>query len=377
MSVSQTIKKWVFWAHFFVALVVAIFVFIMSATGFLLTYERQIKELDEMRFIQTLSPQQKPVSTDVIVKKLQQLHPDEPHIYVRWVNRAGAAIPGWAGPNAYLFDPVNANILRQGEGWVADTFHWLTDLHRYLLMHGEQQIIGKTINNYANLALIFLLVSGVYLWLPKRWSLKSLRKHALLAPRYLNKSHRRHQWHLVFGIWCAPVLLLICLTATLFHFEWANKVLYGFYGQDLPKREKHQEVLSLAEDKVSYQYLFEQAQLHAEQNNYQNWYSMWMEIGDELHQARFYIDKSIGHRQSLAYSLYFDTRSGEVTHTLAKRDWTPGDRAWGTARFLHTGEHYGFVGQTIAGLVSLLCCILVYTGVMLAFKRLKRMTQNA
>ena len=83
-----------------------------------------------------------------------------------------------------------------------------------------------------------------------------------------------------------------------------------------------------------------------------------------------YIDKSIGHRQELAYSLYFDTGTGDITRTLYKTDWPKGSQAWGTSRFLHTGEYFGFIGQTIAGLVSLLCCILVYTGTLLGVQRL-------
>lgn len=43
-------------------------------------------------------------------------------------------------------------------------------------------------------------------------------------------------------------------------------------------------------------------------------------------------------------------------------------RSW--LRFAHTGEVYGLVGQTIAGLVSLGASVLVFTGLMLAFRRL-------
>ncbi len=39
-------------------------------------------------------------------------------------------------------------------------------------------------------------------------------------------------------------------------------------------------------------------------------------------------------------------------------------------RFAHTGEEYGVVGQTIAGLASLAACFLVYTGFALAWRRL-------
>ncbi|MGY0626884.1 MAG: PepSY-associated TM helix domain-containing protein, partial [Paraglaciecola chathamensis] len=34
------------------------------------------------------------------------------------------------------------------------------------------------------------------------------------------------------------------------------------------------------------------------------------------------------------------------------------------------GEYFGVIGQTIAGLVSLIACILVYTGMLLAWRRL-------
>jgi len=40
-------------------------------------------------------------------------------------------------------------------------------------------------------------------------------------------------------------------------------------------------------------------------------------------------------------------------------------------RFLHTREFLSLFGQTIAGLASLLACLLVYTGVMLAWRRWK------
>jgi len=132
---------------------------------------------------------------------------------------------------------------------------------------------------------------------------------------------------------------------------------------------------------VPYETLFNSAQQQANANGYADWYSMWMEIGEDIQEARFFIDKSIGHRQELAYSLFFDTQTGKVTKVLRKQDWSRGGQAWGTARFLHTGEYFGVVGQTVAGLVSLLACVLVYTGIVLAWRRLvsepKRLRENA
>lgn len=366
----KSFKRWVFWAHLITGLVVGIFVFCMSFSGVLLTYERQIKELSEMRYGVSPSPSQPRISTDAVVNILQQLKPEEPHIYIRWVNREGAAIPAWAGKNSFLLHPYTGEVLRHGEGLAADFFHLVTDFHRYLSLDGESRVIGKSINAYANLLFIFLLLSGLYLWLPRRFNKKALKQALLLPSRYLNAQHRNRQWHLVFGIWCLPVLFVLTLTATLFHFSWANAALYGAFGEDVPVREKHIEVTSLAADIIPYETLFFQAKLHAHDNGYADWYSMWMEIGENENEARFYIDKSIGHRQELAYSLFFDTRSGKEVKVLRKQDWSRGGQAWGTARFLHTGEYFGIIGQTIAGFASLMACLLVYTGVVLAWRRL-------
>jgi uncharacterized iron-regulated membrane protein len=51
---------------------------------------------------------------------------------------------------------------------------------------------------------------------------------------------------------------------------------------------------------------------------------------------------------------------------------SPGQKARSWFRFVHTGEQYGVIGQTIAGLASLAACFLVYTGLALAYRRLLR-----
>jgi uncharacterized iron-regulated membrane protein len=366
----KSFKRWVFWAHLITGLVAGFFVLCMSSSGVLLTYERQIKELSEMRYTVSPTPSSTRLSTDEVVGILQQLKPEEPHIYIRWVNREGAAIPAWAGKTSYLLHPYTGEVLRHGEGLAADFFHVVTDFHRYLAFAGEYRVIGKNITAYANLLFLFLLISGLYLWLPRRFNKKAFKQYLLLPRRYLNTQHRNRQWHLVFGIWCLPILFVLVSTATIFHFSWANTALYGAFGESVPQREKHLEVTSLAADIIPYDTLFSKAKQHANNNGYENWYSMWVEIGDSENEARFYIDKSIGHRQELAYSLFFDTRSGDVAKVLRKQDWSRGGQAWGTARFLHTGEYFGIVGQTIAGFASLIACLLVYTGVVLAWRRL-------
>ena len=327
--VSKTIKKWVFWTHLIAGLIAGIFVLCMSFTGVLLTYERQIVEFSERLHdvepaklstdvsetavqhegegigentdTQAHSAARARISTDEVVTILQALKPNEPHIYVRWVNREGAAIPAWAGRHSFLLHPYTGEILREGEGMVGEFFHVVTDFHRYLSLAGDYRVVGKNITAYANLVFLFLIVSGLYLWLPKRLNLRAFKQQVLLPKTYQNSHHRNRQWHVVFGIWCLIPLFVITLTATIFHFDWANKAIYGAFGESVPTREQHEEITSLAADVVPYETLFNAAQQHANANGYADWYSMWMEIGEDIHEARFFIDKSIGHRLSLIH----------------------------------------------------------------------------
>jgi hypothetical protein len=54
----------------------------------------------------------------------------------------------------------------------------------------------------------------------------------------------------------------------------------------------------------------------------------------------------------------------------ASKDASRGSKLRRWFRFIHTGEQYGVIGQTIAGLSTLAACFLVYTGLALSFRRL-------
>ena len=72
-------------------------------------------------------------------------------------------------------------------------------------------------------------------------------------------------------------------------------------------------------------------------------------------------------------------RRGTLTINVAtgtEESWAPfaslsaGRRARSFLRFAHTGEYFGVLGQTIAGLATLATVILVWTGVALAWRRM-------
>lgn len=361
----------IFWSHLVVGVLTGLVILLMSATGVLLTYERQLVEWAEQSYADPGRADQVRLSADQILEPFRRAHPDEHHFYLRAVNRAGAAVPVWAGDRAYLVDPWTGDVLREGQGMIGEFLDFVTRLHRWLALDGSAAFgLAQAVTAYSNLLFLFLIGTGIYLWLPRVWRWPMLKPKILFNPRVDNARARDFNWHHVFSFWSLIPLFLIVLSATIFYFSWAVAALYGTFGEEVPVRAQSDSPVVLEAGAISYEALLDRARAHAEANGASDWYSIWMELGEAEGEAEFYIDRSIGHRPSFAYSLRLDVDNGEVLEVKRHDDWSRGDQAWDVLRFLHTGEIFGFVGQTVAGLASLAACLLVYTGLALAWRRL-------
>ena len=363
-------RKVFFWSHLVVGISVGIIVFIMSATGVLLTYEKQIIEWDDARHSALPHLDEQRLTTDEVLRITRQKHPDENHIYIHWFNEEGRAIPVWAGNHRYLIAPYSGETLQIGQSWLVESLHFVTELHRWLAFEGKQQANAKEITAYSNLFFIFLIISGAYLWLPRHFRWSSLKPHLLFKKKF-NSHHAKHfNWHHVFGFWALVPLFFIVASATVFHFQWAKEVVYGVYGEEAPGPRQRREPVELIDGKQRYETLFTVAKQHAANNGAKDWHSMWVEFGREKGNTRFYIDRSLGNNYDVAYALFLDNDTADVVRVKRGSDWSKGAQAWGIVRFLHTGEYFGVIGQTIAGLASLAACFLVYTGFLLSWRRL-------
>jgi len=366
------LRKLLFWTHLVVGISIGIVVFIMSATGVLLTYEAQIIDWDDSRHSVVAKDNEQKLTTDEVLHLARQLHPKESHIYIHWVNEKGRPIPIWVGSNRYLISPYSGEIIQIGQSTLIKTMDFIKALHRWLAVEGKQQAFTKEVTAYSNLLFLFLIITGAYLWLPKRINSTSIKSHLTFRRNFKNRHAKHYNWHHVLGIWTIIPLFIIVITATVFHFHWATEILYGAYSEEPPVPRQKRITVDLINGQQTYEKLFSVAKQHAVDNGAKDWHSMWLEFGREVGNTRFYIDLSLGNNYDMAYALYLDNDTAEVVRVKRGSDWSKGDQAWGVVRFLHTGEYFGLIGQTIAGLSSLAACFLVYTGFTLSWRRLIR-----
>lgn len=371
----MTFRSVIFWAHLVAGVTAGLVILVMSATGVLLTYERQLVEWAEQQHAVDAAAGRAALTVDELTGIYRERHPDGRRFDLRFVNRPGAAITLWAGDDhVYLVDPYSGAVLREGEGATVEFFHFVTEVHRWLGVHGDGVGIARAVTAYSNLLFLFLIVTGIYLWLPRAWRWPNLKSKMFFNPKVRNAKARDFNWHHVFSFWALVPLLLIVSTATVFYFPWANAAVYGAFGEEAPERREHEHGngdIEPVEGALTQQALLNLAIQHAGHHGAPDWYSIWMKpalsSGD---MAEFYVDRSIGRRPALAYELDLDGADGSVVRYQRLTDYSHGDQARDFVRFLHTGEVYGFIGQTIAGLASLAASLLVYTGIALAWRRL-------
>ena len=114
-----------------------------------------------------------------------------------------------------LLDPYTGAELGEPAGRAF--FQFSEQLHRWLVMPGGNQGVGKIIVGVSTIILIYLVLSGLYL----RWPLLWTRLRIWLKPNF--KAKGRALWwsiHAVFGTWVLVLYLVMGLTGLWWSFEW-------------------------------------------------------------------------------------------------------------------------------------------------------------
>ena len=111
----------------------------------------------------------------------------------------------------------------------------MTDWHRWLGTEGESRDVGRAITGACNTAFVVMVITGFYLWWPRRWTRQALK--AVMVPNLtLRGKPRDWNWHNTAGFWSASVLLCITLTGLVMSYQWANDLLYTLTGNVPPPR---------------------------------------------------------------------------------------------------------------------------------------------
>jgi uncharacterized iron-regulated membrane protein len=261
---------------------------------------------------------------------------------------------------AVFVNPYTGEVLGKNSK-TGRVLHQIEDWHRWL---GSRDL-GKPITGICNAAFLALVVTGFYLWWPRKRTGTTFKNIALFNPRLQGKA-RDWNRHNVIGFWCAPIIFVLTLTGLIMSYQWANNLLYTLTGNTPPppsqaaSRGSSSTQMALPPAGVDNLWAKAEQQLPG-----------WVLISLRFPQqpgapVTASIQEPAGPHPNPRSQLTLDPATAEVKkwepfsgHNLGRRL-----RVW--VRPLHTGEAGGIVGQIIASLGAAGGMLLVWTGLSMA-----------
>lgn len=374
-------RKVLFWTHLACGVATGLVIAMMSLTGVILTYERQLVEWAERDLRAEPPAGAERLPLDALVASVRADRPGFEPTSVSVSADPAAPVQVSAGRSGAVYvNGYSGAVLGEGAVRLREFFRAVTGWHRWFNADGESRAFWRSITGASNLVFLFLILSGLYLWLPRTWRWITFRARLVLNPKAATGQARDYNWHHVFGVWTAIPLAVVVATATVFSYSWANDLLYRSFGEAPPARgrggppraavtgvsQPAGRILPAQGSVLAPDALFAIAAGHVDA-----WRRITLDWPISAERgARFTIDQGNGGQPQKRHTLVLDAATGAVASWEPFDSQTPARQARSWVRFLHTGEALGIVGQTIAGLVSLTSLVMVWTGLALAYRRL-------
>lgn len=227
----KVVRRVFFWLHLVAGCVAAVAIFVMSVTGVLLAYERQIESWANQPVVESPTAPAAPVSLDAIVAGLNSGQQGPSQLVVHSDPKLPLEARYGRQRTVYLSPSTGAVIGEPSEG-MRRFFGAMEQWHRSMGL-GMQNAMGRGVADAGNLIFLFILISGSYLWLPKAYTAAALRAR-LLFRRGLKGKAWDWNWHHVIGIWCLIPLFFIVLSGVIMSYSWASNLLYTLTGSPVP-----------------------------------------------------------------------------------------------------------------------------------------------
>ncbi len=374
----SSFRTTLFWLHLVCGVVTGLVIFIMSATGVALTYEKQMLRWADGFDAQAACAGAEPLRVDALVARVGA-EKGKPPTAVLFRADPSQPVRVSFGRESVEVNPCTGSPMESGSTGLRDFMRAMIVWHRWLGQEGDGRAVGKAITGVSNLAFLFIIVSGVYLWWPKEWTWKHLKPIVLFRGGLRGKA-RDFNWHNVFGLWCAVPLFLVAGTAVFFSYSWSTDLLYAVTGEERPAGRGGPAAPGRAPgqpEPTAGLASLDSLWLRATRTT-PDWRSVTMRFpGDPAGPLSFTIDRGNGFRPDLRSTLLLNRVTGEVIRESTYSDNSTAQNARSWIRWIHTGEAGGLAGQTVAGVVSVAACFLVYTGWMLSWRRFRAWRQRS
>lgn len=372
------------WLHLWLGAITGVIMLVVCLTGCIWVFHDEITGLLEP---ETKTPyQNKPV---IVPSRLMQIadsvFPGKKPNYATY--QQGRAIylalgQGRSGNTILRVDPYSGKVIsiterKKGE---TDFFRFILNGHRSLWLPYET---GRPIVNYGTLIFVIILITGLVLWWPRKWT-KAAKDQSFKIKWKASFKRVNYDLHNVLGFYSLLILSAIALTGMVYGIEWYSKGLYWVTsgGSSLPEFKRPKS------DSLQIGKLFTPAQvmdkswqqvasLHPEAEGF---YYLFPDTSRPSSAIAITVYPTTGkYYNNRSYS--FDQHTGEQlkSNPLSEVSYDNASFAGKLRRMnydIHVGSILGLPGKIIAFFASLIGASLPVTGYLVWWGKRKKKTKK-
>ena len=349
-------RRALFNLHLYAGLAAAFFILILSLTGSIIAFETEIDHILHWH-LSYVRPQGRALSLAEITAIVQKRFPGQ-RIFGYTVATSPDLSYSVSLPRRELYvNPYTGELLGTRPNGVS-LLGRIHQLHVSMLLVFNPSL-GRDILSWSSVAMLFLLLSGIYLWWPyQRFGIQW-------------KGSARRVWfdiHAVVGIFSLVFLLVLTVSGILLGFEAKTVPLFYKMTGSTPSRPPHVDAAPPAAGKR----IDPDRALEIARAALPGTTPFAIPIpgprGAYEIQARYPEDLTPGGRSWVIVDQY----TGVVLYAEGSRQSPAGARMVNATRALHTGDMFGMPGKTVMSVASLMAVVEVVSGVIMWWNKRKR-----
>jgi uncharacterized iron-regulated membrane protein len=371
------LRQAIFWIHLTCGCLTGVVILFLSATGCILAYEKEAIAWQE-RGYHSAPPQgdASPLPLDRLLAIAAATTGKRSSAVIVRADTSAPVEIDFGHEQRLFLNRYTGAVLGGGAIRTRAFFDAVTGLHRWFGASPESRPAARAVQGAIDLTLLLLIISGGFLWLPG--SLKWQRLKAVTFLRF-GLAGRAREWnrHNVLGLWLGFPMAIIAITGAIMAFGWAANLLFLITGSPLPesahtaiitRHRSHQD----AELKQPASFVDMQQILDTAERQAAGWRVLRLGMPNPADRSiAISIDFLDNSRPDRTAEMVVDRRTGAVLKLNTFSSNSLGAQLRLFTRSIHTGSAGGLAGQTAAGLTSLACCILVWSGLSMSIQRLR------
>jgi uncharacterized iron-regulated membrane protein len=311
------LRKILVWSHLAAGVVAGVLIFVMSVTGVLLTFERQTLDWVDRHEARVVPP---PGAVRIPASELIAKSGGTPAAVIVRSDPAEPVELAMGRDRTIYLNPYTGLVTGSPNKQVHAFFQSTRAWHRWIAMSDSAQKNTEPIYDAANVLFFLIVLSGPFLWWPKKLTWRHLRPIVWFRGGLSGKA-RDFNWHNAIGLWTSIPLVFIVGTGIILSYQWANDLVYRITGNE-PLKPVRVETMKGQPPK-------------------------WQGVDEWLTKAESHMP---------------DWRTITIRSSPARTVTVTVDAGTG-------GQLGGITVQALAGLASLGGAVLVYTGITLSLRR--------